>query len=421
MLCRVSVFSLCVLPYCRRKMDEEILESDLNENVSLLDGVFDFGEEDVVFAEAPDSSSEQNTTEGISGEGAALQESPPNQVDSEKKDVDPFFAMEIDNVQPKSEIDVAKACFRKYMEKPVVSQQKEVSIGSVRPKKNLPFNTFTPPKKKMEHKNGVPQGFERESLVFDGIQLRACGRFSMSQKESAEQKKKAPLAYENRLCKESSLCKNNGIAFDDKKKPASTRFMKDADERLNSVNDIKSPLCSEVKCGYIRKKEGKKLSVKSISESLKKVSSKRIQKTRGSSLTKVLPALLPKAISQTLPKKALLMQMKNPQLRQLNRSLMNSMEELKAKHPSLNEKISRSSTNVLLNLRPKDFVKPSMMLKAVALTEVKEKQKKDKDLFAKTQKQTKKNFFDEFSEKKIDEFMKLDNDRCKKEKIWNLS
>ena len=26
-----------------------------------------------------------------------------------------------------------------------------------------------------------------------------------------------------------------------------------------------------------------------------------------------------------------------------------------------------------------------------------------------------------YKEKKIDEFMKLDNDRCKKEKIWNLS
>lgn len=102
------------------KLNEKRTELNQNEEPSLLDDVFDFGEDDVVFFEEQETPSEQTDTNEDCEKKSEQQEVSPNQANNpEKEDIDSLFAMDIDYVQSKSEIDITKANFRKYMDKPI--------------------------------------------------------------------------------------------------------------------------------------------------------------------------------------------------------------------------------------------------------------------------------------------------------------
>lgn len=102
-------------------MIEESLETTQADEPSLLDETFDFSEEDLIFSEKHEEHSDENE---------AIIENNEQQVPSsnakevpENKEIDPFFIMDIDRTEKKSEIEIAKAFFRKYMDKLPESQQ----------------------------------------------------------------------------------------------------------------------------------------------------------------------------------------------------------------------------------------------------------------------------------------------------------
>ena len=118
-------------------MNEKIVEND--GKTSLLDDFIDFGEEDVVFAEEQNVVNCNNS--GNDTDEPCLKQPEPKVESSVANqpvaDEDPFFKMDIDQVNAKSEIYQAKIIFGKYMQKPFGKTTKERTSSSNNEKKRL--------------------------------------------------------------------------------------------------------------------------------------------------------------------------------------------------------------------------------------------------------------------------------------------
>lgn len=122
--------------------EEEKVEPSYNS--LLLNGEFDFGEMDSIFAE------EEQESESVEETAAPEEQVPKAEVGEE----DPYFVMDIDVVAEKSETYRSKAAFGKYM-------QKETSTPKcLKPKNEKPKN-----KKPKENKKRIQKENKKSNIM----------------------------------------------------------------------------------------------------------------------------------------------------------------------------------------------------------------------------------------------------------------
>lgn len=176
----------------------ELEPEDIQDDV-LLDGILDFGEDDLVFAEEEGSPKKENgkDNQNLTDVVPSVQQENPSEKEASplaaEEAVDPYFKMDVDRVCEKSEDLHAKINFEKYMQKPFPGSTKE--------------RAFSHKKKASFGGEKTSQCREKAPLDFFSDRLKKDFQKKINKNSCSNLRKKEGLLFLEKKIKEESLKK----------------------------------------------------------------------------------------------------------------------------------------------------------------------------------------------------------------------